>query len=145
MTTNAFWSNAKPQKGIPVSDKVGIWIDHAHAVIVSAAAGGVTSRTVRSDVGQHPHYSGGQDGGGEKKYEARHAQRLDRFFDEVIGQVGQPEALLIFGPGEAKLGLEARVNGSTALAASRMAIEAADTLTVPQIIAKVKAHYGIAS
>jgi hypothetical protein len=29
------------------------------------------------------------------------------YYDEVISQMGQPEALLIFGPGEAKLQLGA--------------------------------------
>lgn len=37
---------------------VGVWIDHKKAVIVSIAAGEVTTRTLTSDVGAHPHYSG---------------------------------------------------------------------------------------
>jgi len=128
-----------------MNNNVGIWIDQAQAIIVFASAGHVTAKSLQSDVGPHPHYAGAQDGGGEKKYEARHAQRLDRFFDEVIGQVGSPEALVIFGPGEAKHGLQKRLKDATALARTSIAIEAADTLTEPQIIAKVKAYYGIAS
>ena len=57
---------------------VGIWIDHKKAVIVSAGADGVTTKTLESKVGAHPHYSGQQDGGGEKKSEQRHGQHLDR-------------------------------------------------------------------
>jgi hypothetical protein len=34
-----------------------------------------------------------------KKYEERYGQHLDRYYDEVISQLGQPEALLIFRAG----------------------------------------------
>lgn len=58
--------------------KVGIWIDHKKAVIVSASADRVTATTVESRVGPHARYSGRagyptpagpQEGRGEKKYE----------------------------------------------------------------------------
>ena len=88
---------------------VGIWIDHQKAVIVFASEAGVTATTFPSDVEGHPRHSGQQDGGGEKKYEERHRQHLDHYYDEVIGQLGHPQALLIFGPGEAKLELEERL------------------------------------
>ena len=55
---------------------VGIWIDHKKAVIVSASADHVTAKTLESDVGSHPRYSGQQDGGGEKQYEERTANTL---------------------------------------------------------------------
>jgi hypothetical protein len=123
---------------------VGVWIDHKKAVIVSIAAGQVTTRTLESDVGPHPHYSGSQEGGGEKKYEERHNQDLDRYYDDVIGQLGEPDALLLFGPGEAKLQLKARLGRSKLSSESMVALESTDKLTDPQIVAKVKEHYGIA-
>ena len=126
-----------------MNHKVGIWIDHKKAVVVSASASGVTAKTLESEVGPHTRYSGSQDGGGEKKYEDRHGQHLDRYYDEVITQLGQPEALLIFGPGEAKLQLKERLGRSKALSDSIVGIETTDKLTDPQIIAKVKEHYGI--
>jgi hypothetical protein len=126
-----------------MNHKVGIWIDHKKAVVVSASASGVTAKTLESEVGPHTRYSGPRDGGGEKKYEDRHDQRLDRYYDEVIAQLGQPEALLIFGPGEAKLQLKERLSRSKALSDRIVGIETTDKLTDPQIIAKVKEHYGI--
>ena len=110
---------------------------------MSASAGHVTTKTLESEVGAHPRYSGQQDGGGEKKYEQRHGQQLDRYYDDVIGQVGLPDALLIFGPGEAKLELKERLNRSKALSECTVDIETADRLTDPQIVAKVKEHFGI--
>ena len=123
---------------------VGVWIDHKKAVIVSIAAGHVTTRTQESVVRSHPHYSGSQEGGGEKKYEERHNQDLDRFYDEVIGQLGTPHTLLLFGPGEAKLQLKDRLGRSKASSESIVVVESSDKLTDPQIVAKVKEHYPMA-
>ena len=117
----------------------GVWIDHKKAVIVSASEGRITTRTVQSDVDAHPHYAGQQDGGGEKKYEERHRQSLDRYYDEVIAHLGEPEALLIFGPGEAKLELKERLGRSGT--PSQLTVETAGRLTDPQIAAKVKEYF----
>lgn len=65
------------------------------------------------------------------------------YFDEVIRQVGQPESLLIFGPGEAKLQLKARLGRSSRLSDRIVGIETTDKMTDPQIAAKVKEHYGV--
>jgi hypothetical protein len=123
---------------------VGVWIDHKKAIIVSIAAGDVTTRTLTSDVGAHPHYLGSQESGGEKKYEERYNEDLDRYYDDVIGQLGKPDAVLLFGPGEAKLQLKARLGRSKGSPESVVAVESTDKLTDPQIVAKVKEHYGIA-
>jgi len=123
--------------------KVGIWIDHKTAVIASATTGPVTTKTMKSEVGAHPRYSGQEGSGGEKKYEQRHGEQLDRYYDDIISQLGLPEALLIFGPGEAKLELKERLSHSKALSGCTVDIETADKLTDPQIVAKVKEHFGI--
>ena len=39
-----------------MNQKVGIWIDHKRAVIVSASADGVTTKILESEVGAHPRY-----------------------------------------------------------------------------------------
>ena len=126
-----------------MSQKVGVWIDHSRAVIASSSAGQVTTKTLKSGVEGHPRYSGQQDGGGEKKYEERHRAHLDRYYDDVIEQMGVPDVLLIVGPGEAKLELKERLSGSKVFAAVPVAVEAADRLTDAQIVAKVKEHFRI--
>jgi hypothetical protein len=131
---------------------VGIWIDHKKAVIVSASAGRVTATTLESDVGPHARYSaragyptpdGPQGGRGEQKYEHRYDQHLDQYYDEVISRLGHPDAVLIFGPGEAKLQLRERLSRSKALSERIVGVETTDRLTDRQIVAKVKKHYGI--
>jgi len=132
------------RKGDVMSHQVGIWIDHEKAVIVTISAGHVSTKTLVSDVGPHTRYAGSQEGGGEKKYEERHSQALDRYYDDVISQLGEPDALLLFGPGEAKLQLKHRLGRSHVLSERIVAVEGADKLTDPQIVAKVEEHYGIA-
>ena len=87
---------------------------------------------------------GRQDEGGEKKYEERYREHLDRYYDEVIGQLGHPEALLILGPGEAKLQRKERLSHFKELSGCPVGIETTDKLTDPQIVAEVRKHYGIA-
>ena len=126
-----------------MSHNAGIWIDHKKAVIVSASEAEVTTRTLNSDVVPHPHFGGSQEGGGEKKYEERRSLHLRRYYDAVIGQLGHPDALLILGPGEAKLEFRERLERSDLLSASAIAIESAERLTDPQIVAKEQ-HFGLA-
>jgi hypothetical protein len=107
--------------------KVGVWIDQTKAVIVSASAGRVTTKTLDSEVGPS----------------ARCGQDLDWFFNQIVREMGQPNALAIFGPDEAKLHLSQRLGQSRRLAATSFALATTGTLTDPQIIAKVKGHYGL--
>ena len=81
--------------------------------------------------------------GARKNTRTATADTLTGTYDEVIRQLEQPEAVLIFGPGEAKLQLKERLSRSKALAERIVGIETTDKLTDPQIVAKVKAHYGI--
>ena len=129
------------RNGGVMSHEVGIWIDHKKAVIVTISGGHVRAKTLVSDVGPHTHYAGSQEGGGEKKYEERHSQDLDRYYDDVISLLGEPDALLLFGPGEAKLQLKSRLGRSKVLSESVVAVESADKLTDPQIVAKVREHF----
>lgn len=135
-----------------MDNKAGIWIDHRKAVIVFVSGGQITATTVESDVGAHARYSGRagyptpdgpRAGGGEKKYEDRYGQHLDRYYDDVIKQLGQPESVLVFGPGEAKLQLKARLSRSKSLFERVEEIETTDKLTDAQIVARVKEHYGL--
>ncbi len=128
-----------------MTHNVGIWIDHRRAIIVSTTEGVVTTKTLESEVDPHPRYSGfPQEGRGEKRYEAHHTERLHQYYDAVIGQMGHPGAVLILGPGEAKLELEARLSRASAATSRTVAVEAADALTEPQVVAHVNEYFRLA-
>jgi hypothetical protein len=132
--------------------KVGIWIDHQKAVIVFASGDRVTTTTLESKIGPHAAYSdraeyptadGTRGAKGERNSEAHYGQLLDRYYDDVVRLVARPEALLIFGPGEAKLQLKERFCRSRGLCDRIVGVHPTDALTDPQIVARVKEHFGI--
>ena len=47
--------------GDVMSHEAGIWIDHKKAVIVNISEGHVSTKTLISAVGPHPHYAGSQE------------------------------------------------------------------------------------
>ena len=116
----------------------GVWIDHEKAVVTVAREDDIRTKTVRSGVGPHPHWAGAQDGGGEKKYEERHTQELNRFYDDVIAQLDPLASLYLFGPGEAKVELKNRLGRLGRFAHVPVRVEASDRLTDAQIVAKVR-------
>ena len=130
----------------------GLWIDHKKAVIVAASADPVTAVTLESQVGPHDLYSGHagyptpngpQEGRGERSYEAHFGEHLKHYYDQVIVQLGHPDALLIFGPGEAKLQLKERLQHSKSRDACKVVVETTDKMTDGQIVAHVKEHFAI--
>lgn len=124
-----------------MTSHVGIWVDHERAVIVSAAAGQVTTEVVESEVGSHPRYTAPREAGGEKRYEQRRGQELDRYYDTVIEHVPDADALLILGPGEAKLELKERFGHYPAHANRAIELETVGKLTAPQLVARVEQHF----
>jgi len=127
---------------------VGIWIDHKKAVIV--AAGQDTATVVQSDVPGHTRYTGGGGypgghsslrGGSERQSEERNRNALDEYFDRVAAALGHAEALLIFGPGEAKQQLAERLGHVTTRPKPTITMDTADKLTDAQIVAKVSKYF----
>ena len=126
-----------------MSNDVGVWIDHKKAVIVSIAAGEVTTRTLKSDVGPHPHYSGSQEGGGEKKDHERHNQDLNQYDDDVIGQLRKPDLFCSLGQVK-RSGSSRSVSGHSKVSSGNRCGREHRHADRSQIVAKVKEHYGIA-
>jgi hypothetical protein len=133
-----------------VTAQAGLWIDHRKAVIVIVSDAGETTRLVESNVGKHVRYSGGpgaggshgsREGAGEDTRERHFEGQLNQYYDDVIARLRDAEAILIFGPGEAKGELTARLEGA-GLGARIVAVETVDKLTDRQIAAKVREHFG---
>lgn len=133
-----------------MSSNVGVWIDHRHAVIVLLGSGD-EARTVRveSRVEKHPEREG--DSPLKGPYEARQVPaddrrqrsltgKLDIYYDAVIKALGDVAGVLIFGPGEAKGELKKRLERHH-LADRIAAVETADKMTDPQILAKVRGYF----
>jgi stalled ribosome rescue protein Dom34 len=126
--------------------QAGLWIDHRKAVIVIDSGDGEVSKVIESNVERHVRYSGGtggshgsREGTGEDTRERHFEGQLKSYYDEVIESIRDAETILIFGPGEAKGELKARLEHD-GLGARITGVETADKMTDRQIAAKVREH-----
>lgn len=65
---------------------------------------------------------------------------LNNYFDEVISSIRDAEAILIFGPGEAKNELKKHIE-SKELRGRIVGVETVDKMTDHQIAAKVRQYF----
>jgi hypothetical protein len=128
---------------------MGLWIDHRKAIIVAVTDTGEETGLVISKAEKQLRRSG--DSPLKGSYESRRVpaddsrQRaftghLNIYYDAVIACVREAEWILIFGPGEAKGELKARLKKSK-LGERIAAIETVDKMTDRQIAAKVRAYF----
>ena len=117
---------------------VGLWIDHRQAVIVSVAGHAETIQRVSSNVEGHHRQSETTPADDARQREM--TEHLNRYYEEVVSRIRDAESILIFGPGEAKGELKARLEKDK-LGGRVVGIEASDKMTEPQIVAKVRDHY----
>src|SRR2546422_10114685 len=129
--------------------KAGLWIDHRKAVIVMVSETGEATRSVESNVDKHVRYSGGarsvashesRPGAGEDTRERHFEGQLSKYYDDVIACIRDAEAILIFGPGEAKGELKVRLERD-GLGARIVSVETVDKMTDRQIAAKVRERF----
>jgi hypothetical protein len=124
-----------------MKNKVGLWIDHRKAVIVSITDAGEVTKEITSHMDKHVRFSGGgsEDGSTEDKSDRHFGNHLNSFYDEVIFCLRGAETIQIFGPGEAKGELEARME-KEGLKELIIKIETVDKMTDRQIAAKVRSQ-----
>ena len=136
-----------------MNDNAGVWIDHRKARIVGLTPDGELNTVVLSKVEKHLERSG--DSPMKGSYEAAQVPADDRrqraltgelntYYDAVIEALRNYGKLLVFGPGEAKGELHARLL-KRKLGARVAAVETEGRMTDHQIAAKVRAHFGVAA
>jgi stalled ribosome rescue protein Dom34 len=124
-----------------MKSNVGLWIDHRKAVIVSLTGKGEEIREIPSHMEKHIRFSGGaQETSAEDQRDNKFTGHLHKYYDRVISYMRDADAILILGPGEAKVELKTRLE-SEALGARIAGIETADKMTDHQIAAKVRQHF----
>ncbi len=129
--------------------RVGIWVDHYKAVIVTINNGSTKTCEVLTNKEKQVRFSNIVDSSVSASFHGSDAEdmrdrkvvnRLNRFYDEIITIINEADSIWIFGPGEAKGELEKRLKNST-LKARVVVIISVDKMTTPQFVAKVQAHY----
>ena len=129
---------------------VGLWIDHRKAVLVISTDKGEEIKLIISKVEKQRRRSGGvysTDSYESLKIPADDSQEreftghLNIYYDAVISCIRDAEAILIFGPGEAKGELKKRIVKNK-LGKRIVGIETIDKMTDRQIAAKVRRYFG---
>ncbi len=129
--------------------KVGLWIDHRKAIVVAVTDEGEETRLIISTVEKNLSRSGDSplEGPHERQQVPADDSRqrtftahLNIYYDAVVACVRDAEAILIFGPGEAKGELKKRLKKSD-LDGRIVGIETVDKMTDHQVAAKVRQHF----
>jgi hypothetical protein len=129
--------------------KVGLWIDHRKATIVTVTDKGEEMGLIISRVEKQLRRSGDSPLKGPYEPHDVPAQdsrlrtftgHLNIYYDAVIASIRDAESILIFGPGEAKGELKERLE-KHGLGGRIAGIETVDRMTDHQIAAKVRQYF----
>ena len=136
-------------KGEPMKAKVGLWIDHKQAILVSLNETGQEARLIISKVEKQLRRTGDSPLKGrsepEKAPMSDNRQRaftahLNHYYDTVIAALRDAEAIFILGPGEAKGELKKRLVKAK-LGKQIVGVETADKMTGPQLAKEVRRRF----
>jgi hypothetical protein len=119
--------------------RVGLWIDHRKAIIVTITEQGEDTQEIKSDMEKHVRFASGSsdDGSSEDVRDRNFGNHLKSFYDKVIACIRDADSIQIFGPGEAKGELVKRLE-SDGLKACISEVDTVDKMTDRQIAAKVR-------
>jgi hypothetical protein len=119
--------------------KIGLWIDHRKAIIVTITEEREETKEIISDMEKHVRFSSGSsdDGSSEDVRDRNFGNHLKAFYDKVIASIRDADSIQIFGPGEAKGELVKRLE-SDGLKACISEVDTVDKMTDRQIAAKVR-------
>jgi len=139
-----------PAPGISKPRMGGVWIDHRKAVVVELTPDGAKTTLIQSKVEKHLERGGDSPMKGraeplqvpadDSRQRALTAE-LNVYYDAVIAALRDFARVLLLGPGEAKGELHARFV-KMKLGGRIAAIETEDKMTEPEIVAKVREHFG---
>ena len=128
---------------------VGLWLDHRKAVIVAISDQGQATKLVISKVEEQLGRPGGrrsttayepQQVPSDDRRQRKLTGQLNIYYEAVIACLRDAEAILIFGPGEAKGELKKRLEKS-GLRGRIAAVETFDKMTDRQIAARVRQYF----
>ena len=128
----------------------GLWIDHREAVVVLLTGSGEETKHFQSTGENQLRRSGEPDHGSfeaqrapaDDSREREYMGHLARYYEEIVTHLHDAGEIFIFGPGEAKSELKKRFEKHPHPGdAPVIALETADKMTEPQIIAKVRHHF----
>jgi hypothetical protein len=133
-----------------MSTKTGIWIDGSKAIIVKLNHSIESAIELKSNIETAVHHENDIDKDvfmgkkhitKEKKFEERKKHQTIQFLKNVLENCTNSGELFVFGPGNLKTQLKDFILKDKLLAVKLKAVETADSMTLEQIIARVKTFF----
>ena len=130
--------------------KVGVWLDKKQAIIVTLYNGETSLNTILSNIedfhihgGSGTRLKGGpQDVVQDSKYLEREKHQLKKYFDDIILQIKEANAIVLFGPAETCIKFNKQlINHHKDLSKKVKGVVKIDSMTKPQVKAWVKAFF----
>jgi len=134
--------------------KVGIWLDSEKAYIISLINGREKLEKIESNVESRVRYEGekksfsrigGQLVNPQKKKTKRKKQQLKNYFQNILKKTKDAGDIYIFGPAEAKTGLNKEYSKHKELQSKVLRVENSGKLTENQMKAQVREVFAKAS
>ncbi len=132
-----------------MTKQIGLWIDHKRAVILTMSERGEALQKIESGIERHLSLRGAsrqrtpysaQYQKGDDQLDKQFNGLLKKYYGEVMTYLRDADAILIFGPGEAKAELQKRLTQRKA-PLHIIGVESADKMTDRQIAAKVRRSF----
>ncbi len=132
-----------------MTTKVGLWIDHKKAIVITVTETGEKTKEILSEVEKQPRRSGDSPLKGtyeslqvpaDDSRQRNFTGQINIYYDAVIAYIRDAESILIFGPGQAKQELKQRLEG-TPMHGHIVGIETVDQMSDRQISAKIRQHF----
>ena len=130
--------------------QIGVWLDFKEAYIINLGTGETDFKRISSDI-DTGHVKGGarskvpwgpMDKTSESKILKRRKHQEHKYYQILLEQIRDADALYVFGPAEAKNGLKKEIGLDPNFKGELKGVETADSMTKNQMIAQVKAFFG---
>lgn len=132
-----------------MTKQAGLWIDHRKAVIVTLVDKTENVQQIVSNLPKRTRRAGGarsktpygpQDVMAEGKRDNEYNNQLKQYYEEVRAALGDVDALMLFGPGKAKIEFRKHLEKEQ-LSKRVIGVKTTDKLTDRQIAAEVRQHF----
>ncbi|MCB0548489.1 MAG: hypothetical protein KDD19_12985 [Phaeodactylibacter sp.] len=129
-----------------MAKQIGIWLDFKEAFVIELNKGETSVVCIPSEVEDY-HVKGGSrtrqpwgpmDKTSDTKYLGRRETQLKHYYSRIMEKVGDADELFVFGPAEAKKGLEKAIASEKAFQPRLLSMETADSMTQNQMVARVR-------
>jgi hypothetical protein len=133
--------------------QTGIWIDTSKAIIVTFTDGKEHTTEIESDIENRIYHEKEGDKGAimgshhlnsERTFDERKEHQFDHFLNDVLSHIKESDELYVFGPSETKIKLKQKIDDGKTIADNKLkSVETADSMTLNQVVAKVKKFYNL--